>query len=121
MLRKGHEMIDRRYKTPIMHRAVTSSDVVYLGGVVADDLSIGMFSQMEQVCQKIERMLKELGSGKDKLLQATLYITDMSRKNEMNDAWTAWIGPDHLPARATIGVADLGKDVLVEAVVTARQ
>lgn len=114
-------MIDRRYQTKIMHRAVVSSDVIYLGGVVADDMSGGMFHQMQQVCAKIERMLKELGSTKDKLLHATLYITDMSLKNEMNDAWTAWLNPESLPSRATIGVADLGEGTLVEAVVTARQ
>jgi enamine deaminase RidA (YjgF/YER057c/UK114 family) len=114
-------MIDRRYQTKIMHRAVLGADVIYFGGVVADDLSAGMFSQMQGVCAKVERMLKELGSSKEKLLQATLYITDMSLKNEMNEAWTAWLSPEHLPARATIGVADLGEGVLVEAVVTARQ
>jgi len=114
-------LINRRYRTPIMHRAVISSDVIYFGGVVADDVSDGMFSQMEQVCKKIERMLGELGSSKEKLLQATLYITDMSLKNEMNDAWTGWLSPENLPSRATIGVADLGEGVLVEAVVTARQ
>ncbi|MHA6729710.1 RidA family protein [Devosia sp. A369] len=114
-------MIDRRYKTPIMHRAVINSGVIYLGGVVADDFTVGMSVQMAQVCQKIETMLNELESGKDKLLHATLYITDMSLKTELNDAWTAWISPENLPARATVGVADLGKGVLVEAVVTARQ
>lgn len=114
-------MIDRRYQTKIMHRAVIDSGVIYLGGVVADDVSVGMFSQMQQVCAKIERMLNETGSGKDRLLQATLYITDMALKSDMNEAWTSWLKPEDLPSRATIGVADLGEGVLVEAVVTARQ
>jgi enamine deaminase RidA (YjgF/YER057c/UK114 family) len=32
----------------------------------------------------------------------------MSKKEEMNAAWLAWLADEDLPARATIGVADLG-------------
>ena len=34
--------------------------------------------------------------------------------------WTAWFG-DHLPTRATIGVADLGPNVLIEVVFSAAE
>jgi enamine deaminase RidA (YjgF/YER057c/UK114 family) len=37
----------------------------------------------------------------------------------MNDVWTSWLDAQDLPARATIGVSDLGQDVLIEIVVTA--
>ncbi len=42
-------------------------------------------------------------------------------KEDMNGVWTSWLSPEHLPARATIGVADLGPRVLIEVVVAARQ
>ena len=50
---------------------------------------------------------------------AMIYATDFSQKDGLNEAWTEWLSPEQLPVRAFIGVAELGKDVLVEIVVTA--
>lgn len=112
-------MITRHMSTPIMHRVVEHAGTVYLGGVVADDLSQSMKGQTADVLSKIEKLLVQTGSGKDKLLAATLYITDMGQKDAMNEAWNAWLEAEHKPVRATIGVADLGANVLIEIVVTA--
>jgi enamine deaminase RidA (YjgF/YER057c/UK114 family) len=46
----------------------------------------------------------------------TIYVTDMSEKPAMNRVWQAFFDPAHLPARATIGVADLGPGVRLELV-----
>lgn len=112
-------MITRHMNTPIMHRAVEHGGTVYVAGVVADDLKLPMKGQAAQALAKIEKVLNEVGSSKHKLLAATLYITDMSLKGEMNEAWNEWLAPEDKPARATIGVADLGEGVLIEIVVTA--
>lgn len=112
-------MVDRILQTPIMHRIVEHGGTVYLGGLIADDLSVSMGGQTAQICQKLDKLLAEAGTDKTKLLSAMLYVTDMSQKGEMNEAWTSWIAAGDLPTRATIGVADLGKDVLIEVVVTA--
>ena len=66
----------------------------------------------------IERSLIEAGSDKTKLLQATVYVTEISRKAEMDEVWNEWIGPDNWPQRACIGV-DLAPGDLVEIVVIA--
>lgn len=112
-------MVTRHMQTPIMHRAVEQAGTVYLAGVVADDFSLTMKGQTAQTLAKIEKLLGEVGSSKKQLLAATLYITDMSQKDAMNEAWNEWLAPADKPARATIGVADLGKGVLIEIVVTA--
>ncbi|MEH6717800.1 MAG: RidA family protein [Aurantimonas endophytica] len=112
-------MINRILKTPIMHRMVEHNGVIYVGGLVADDRSQSMGGQTAQICEKLEKLLVEAGSDKTRLLSAMLYITDMSQKGEMNEAWTNWLAADDLPTRATIGIADLGEDVLIEVVVTA--
>lgn len=114
-------MATRHMQTPIMHRVVEHDGVLYFGGVVADDFSLPMKGQTEQICAKLDKLLGEVGSSKEKLLSATLFITDMSQKAGMNEAWTAWIPAEALPARATLGVADLGKDVLIEIVITAHK
>ncbi len=112
-------MITRTHPTPIMHRFVEHNGTIYFGGVIADDVSEGMGGQTAQICRKLDALLAAAGSDRTKLLSATLYVTDMSKKTEMNEAWTAWIAASDLPARATLGVAELGKNVLIEVVVTA--
>lgn len=111
--------IQRHGRTPIMHRFVEHNGVLYVGGLVAEDRSQGMKSQTEQVLARFGKLLDEVGSNRGKVLAATIYITDMALKDEMNAAWTAFFGDD-LPTRATIGVADLGDPaILIEVVVTA--
>jgi endoribonuclease L-PSP len=56
--------------------------------------------------------LKALG------FSASIFATDLSKKKEMDAVWTEFFGGD-LPARATVGVADLGGGALIEVVVTA--
>ena len=113
-------MITRRHKTPIMHRVVEHNGVIYFGGVLADDLpGVPMRGQTAQICSKLDKLLADAGSDKSKLISATLFVTDLSQKQEMNEVWTTWIQAQDLPTRATIGVADLGKDALIEVVVTA--
>ncbi len=112
-------MIERHLRTPIMHRVVAHGGVLYFGGIVAEDRSASMKGQTEQVLARIGALLNETGSDKGKVLTATIYITDMALKDEMNEAWTAWFEPGHLPSRATIGVAELGPKVLIEVVITA--
>ena len=112
-------MIERHLRTPIMHRVVAHGGVLYFGGIVAEDRSASMKGQTEQILARIGALLEETGSDKGKVLTATIFITDMALKDEMNEAWTAWFEPAHLPSRATIGVAELGPKVLIEVVITA--
>ena len=113
-------MIKRIEKTKIMHRVVVNNGTAYLGGIIADDVSVGMGGQVTQICGKLDQVLAMAGSDKTKLLSAQLFITDMKAKDAMNAAWLEWLNGDDLPARATIGVADLGDpSILIEVVVTA--
>ncbi|KAA0972521.1 RidA family protein [Aureimonas fodinaquatilis] len=113
-------MIERIESTPIMHRIVKTNGMLYLGGIVADDFSEDMEGQTRQVCGKIEKLLVQAGSGKDKIVSAQIYVTDISAKGGLNKAWTEWLATEHLPARATVGVASLGSEnTLIEIVVVA--
>lgn len=110
----------RRYlKTPIMHRAVEANGLVFFGGIAADDMSLDMAGQTRQVLDKLDTYLEEVGLDRTRVVSATVYVSDLGLKKAMNDVWTAWFGPEHLPARATVGVADLGEGTLLEVVVTA--
>ncbi|WP_366658187.1 RidA family protein [Fodinicurvata sp. EGI_FJ10296] len=113
-------MTKRIEKTKIMHRVVEHGGVLYFGGLVADDMTLGMGDQTRQICAKLDKLLAAAGSDKTKLLTAQIYVTDMGGKNDMNTAWLEWLDDAHLPSRATIGVASLGSpETLIEVVVTA--
>ncbi|MGQ4274082.1 RidA family protein [Terrihabitans sp. B22-R8] len=112
-------MIKRSIQTPILHRFVEHNGVIYFSGLVADDRTQSMGGQTEQICKKLDALFAEAGTDRSKMLSAMLYITDMSQKDEMNKAWTSWVAAEDLPSRATIGIAELGKDVLIEVVVIA--
>ncbi|MBM3492578.1 MAG: RidA family protein [Alphaproteobacteria bacterium] len=102
----------------ILHEVVEHHGVLHIAGTVGDDKKADMETQARQTFQSIEKLLNAHGSGKEQLLTALIFITDMKLKPEMNKAWKAWLAPAHLPTRATIGVADLD-GWLIEVVVTA--
>ena len=78
--------------------------------------------QTRQALADIDGALAACGTDKTRLLTATVYLTEMANKAEMDRVWNAWIGPDpaHWPQRACVGAA-LAGDTLVEIVVTAAQ
>ncbi|WP_291684264.1 Rid family hydrolase [Bradyrhizobium sp.] len=65
-----------------------------------------------------DETLAQCGSDKSKILSAIVYITDITRKDEMNRAWDDWVDRKNPPMRACIGV-DLEPPHIVEIVVTA--
>ena len=69
---------------------------------------------------QIDATLAEGGSSKSRILRATVDITDMSRKSDMDRAWDEWVDRANPPQRACIGVALAGND-LVEILITAAQ
>lgn len=99
-------------------RAVVSGNLVFLSGIVADDKSLPMKQQTEAVLAKIDGFLAEAGTDKTRILSATVYLADIAQKDEMNEAWMAWLDQADLPARAAVGV-QLTPGTLVEIMVCA--
>ncbi|MBI2352324.1 MAG: RidA family protein [Deltaproteobacteria bacterium] len=98
--------------------AVVYDNVVYLSGIVADDKSLPMKGQTEQALRKIDAVLAAAGTNKSRILSATVYLADIKLKDDMNEAWMAWVDKKNLPARAAVGV-DLTPGTLVEIMVSA--
>lgn len=74
--------------------------------------------QSRAALAEVDRILAEVGSSKDRILTAMVYIADMGRKEEMNHAWDEWADLAHPPMRACVG-ATLTGDSLIEIVMTA--
>jgi enamine deaminase RidA (YjgF/YER057c/UK114 family) len=85
-----------------LSEAVVHGNTVYLAGEVPEDLSLDITGQTEQVLMKIEKLLKQVGSDKTKILSAQIFLPDMKDFAGMNVAWEKWVVPGHTPARATI-------------------
>jgi len=79
-----------------------------------------VYAQTMATLARIDEALAECGTDKTRLLTATVYITRMEHKAEMDRAWNEWIGSDpaHWPQRACVAVQLEGR-ALVEIVVAA--
>jgi len=104
---------------PTRSRAVTHDGIVYTVAT-AKNRSAPLYEQTLDALAEIDKSLAEAGSHKSRILRATVYITDMSRKPEMDRAWDQWVDRANPPQRACIGVVLAGQD-LVEILVTAAQ
>lgn len=111
--------IKRTDPNPTMSRAVENNGVVWLCGLTADNRSASMKDRTAEVLAKIDGYLAKAGTDKSRLLTATVYISDMAQKEEMNEARHAWGDPENPPTRATVGAALGTPDTLVGIVVSA--
>ena len=103
---------------PIMSRCVVKGDTVYVAGLTATDRSADITGQTQQIVDKIDGYLAEAGTDKSKLLQANLWISDMSNFAAMNAVWNNWVDPENPPVRACVR-ADLAvPELLIEIMVT---
>jgi enamine deaminase RidA (YjgF/YER057c/UK114 family) len=104
---------------PTRAKTVIHNGLVYTV-TTAPTKSAALYGQTKEALAVIDRTLEEVGSHKSRILTATVYITDMSKKAEMNRAWDEWVDKANPPRRACIGAALEGQD-LVEILVTAAQ
>lgn len=76
-------------------------------------LTGGIREQAEQVFRNLEAVLKAAGSDFSKVVKATVFLQDMNQFAELNEVYASFF-QSHKPARSTVEVARLPKDVLVE-------
>lgn len=112
-------MIERLDSGEILSQATIHNGVAYICGQTATNRSADMKSQTAEVLAKIDDRLARCGTDKSKMLMVTIYLSDMSQKAAMNEAWTEWLGTMAKPARACVGTPLATADTLVEIVVSA--
>ena len=104
---------------PRMSQAVVHRDTVYLAGLAASNPVPSAAKQTKQILAQIDKLLKEAGSHKSKLLKANIWLSDIRTFDEMNSVWDAWVAKGSAPARATVESRLAGDKYLVEIMVTA--
>jgi enamine deaminase RidA (YjgF/YER057c/UK114 family) len=104
---------------PRMSQAVIHGDTVYLAGQVARNPVPSVARQTKQILDQIDRLLKQAGSHKSKLLRANIWLSDIRSFDEMNKVWEGWVAKGNTPARATVEARLAGEAYLVEIMVVA--
>lgn len=103
-----------------MSQIVTANGFVFLAGQVAKGAEgQPVAEQTAAILKSIDELLREAGTGKDKIVSATIWLTDISRFDEMNGVWDAWVSEGASPARACVEGALATPDYTVEIMVTA--
>ena len=86
-----------------MSQAVIHGNTVYTAGQVALGApGESAADQTRDILSRIDTLLAEVGTDKSKLISATIWLSDMSTFNEMNEVWDAWVAPGETPARACV-------------------
>ena len=111
--------ISRQLSDSRLSRLVTHNGIAYLAGLTADNRGAPIKGQTEQILEKIDGLLKLADTDKSRLLTATVYISDMRLKPQMDEAWIAWVDPNQTPARACVETRLGTPDTLVEIMVVA--
>ena len=91
----------QRYSDYTVHNGV-----VYCVEVPPDEHA-DVATQTAAMLASLETLLASAGSGKDRLLMATLYLTDMADYDAVNAVWEAWLPPGCAPSRACVQVVRL--------------
>jgi 2-iminobutanoate/2-iminopropanoate deaminase len=121
----------RTEKAPGPFQGAPYSQAIHVGGLVFVSGQLGLelgqseiagsiTEQTEQIFTNLRAILEEAGTGLDRLVKTTVFLTDLADFAAMNEVYARHVG-EAPPARATVEVAGLpsGAKVEIEAVAEA--
>ncbi len=100
-------------------QAIRANGFVFVSGQVAIDpatqqvLDGDVAVQTDRVLKNLSAILKAAGSGLEKVVRSTVFLKNMGDFAAMNEVYGRYFTATP-PARSTVEVARLPKDVLVE-------
>tara|TARA_R100001143_G_scaffold63605_1_gene73815 strand:- start:36945 stop:37325 length:381 start_codon:yes stop_codon:yes gene_type:complete len=100
-------------------QAIIHQGIVYCSGQIAIDpnkntiVEGGITEQADQVMKNLKSVLMAANSDMEKILKCTIYLNDMSDFAALNEVYSTYFKSDP-PARETVAVKGLPKDVKVE-------
>lgn len=101
-------------------QAVVAGGFVFVSGQIALNPSTGsiieggIMDQTLQVLKNIEAILKEAGLSLNRVVKTEVFLKDFNDFSAMNDVYATFFPGDIKPARVTVEVSRLPRDVLVE-------
>lgn len=103
---------------PRMSAVNIYNNTVYLAGQVGNPGG-SVAQQTKDILDTIDELLAKAGSDKTKILQAIIWLADMSDFAEMNGVWDKWVPQGNTPARATGEAKLAAPEYKVEIIITA--
>ena len=100
-------------------QAISVGNLMFVSGQLPLDKDTMEFhgdnivDQTEQVMTNIDNIVKSQGLSLANIVKTTVFLSDMNNFAQMNETYAKRLD-GHKPARATIEVARLPKDALVE-------
>ena len=99
--------------------AIKAGNLLFISGQIPVDPTTGnliqgdIASQADQVMQNLTALLRAAGASFTNVVRTTVYLADMNDFAGMNEVYSRYI-VDPPPARATVQVARLPRDVKIE-------
>jgi 2-iminobutanoate/2-iminopropanoate deaminase len=100
-------------------QAIRAGNLLFLSGQIPLDPATGnvvdgdITAQTDRVLRNITAVLKAAGASFDNVVRTTVFLADMNEFTAMNAVYGKYV-MDPPPARSTVQVARLPKDVRVE-------
>lgn len=99
-------------------QAIVAGDFVFLSGQLPLDaagqaMPEGIEAQARQVLNNLDAVARGAGASLADAVKLTVYLTDLAHFPAVNGVMASMLGQPH-PARATVGVAALPRNALVE-------
>ena len=100
-------------------QAIRANGFIFTAGQIAIDpatgnvINGGVAAQTERVMKNLAAILTAAGSGMHRVAKTTVFLKSMGDFAAMNEVYGKHFG-NHRPARSTVEVSRLPKDVLVE-------
>ncbi len=111
--------IIRTDANPVLAKAVEYHGFVYLQGVVPADPTQDITGQTKDVLAQIDALLETHGTDNTRLLQAHIWLKNITDREALNAVWSAWLPEGGAPARACVQAVLADPRYLVEIMVTA--
>ena len=95
---------------------VFTAGQIALGPATGQVVAPGIQEQTTRVLENLKAILEQAGSSLQQVVKATVFLKDFNDFAAMNSVYGAYLAPDGVtpPARTTVEVSRLPKDVLVE-------
>ena len=100
-------------------QAIIANGMLFTAGQIALDpatgqvIAGGVAEQTERVLKNLTAVLEAGGTKWSNVVKTTIFLKDMRDFPTVNEVYTRMVG-DARPARSTVAVAGLPRDVLVE-------
>jgi 2-iminobutanoate/2-iminopropanoate deaminase len=105
---------------PVFAWSRTHDGLIFTSGHAAVDVDTlvsapGSFEQEARMTlENLRKTLEKAGSGMDKVLKVTVYLTDMADYAKLNDVYSGFFPGKQVPARTCIEVSRLPYNFRIE-------